>query len=305
MQIMALHQACLAHYGLQEMPFSLTPNTDFYIDLPSQKQAFELVLYALSCGEGFIKITGEVGTGKTLLCRRLLNYLADQSTVTLYIPNPAIDAEGLWRTLAAELGHTGHESLPDLQQWIQQQLLHLARSNRTVVLLVDEAQCMPEATLEALRLISNLETERSKLLQIVLFGQPELDRLLTQPSLRQLRQRITSSATLNPLDSVLSLEQYLQQRLLQAGYQGLPVFTRSACHAIWQASQGIPRLVNVIASKSLLVGYGAGVQRLQRRHARRAIKDTEGAQSTRSFGWWALPATALLVLVVVLLEWRL
>ncbi|MBE0482526.1 MAG: AAA family ATPase [Bacterioplanes sp.] len=305
MQVLSLHQACLAHYGLREMPFSLTPNTDFYIDLPSQKQAFELVLYALSGGEGFIKITGEVGTGKTLLCRRLLNHLADQSTVTLYLPNPALDAEGVWRAIAAELGDEQQDSLPNLQHWIQQQLLHLAQSSRSVVLLVDEAQCMPEATLEALRLISNLETERRKLLQIVLFGQPELDRMLAQPSLRQLRQRITSSAVLNPLDSVLSLEQYLQQRLLQAGYQGLPIFSRSACKAIWRASQGIPRLVNVMASKSLLVGYGAGVQRLQPRHVRRAINDTEGVQSPRFRWWyWALPATLALFAMVVWLEWR-
>src|SRR5690606_33900941 len=217
-----LTQACDAYFGLSQPPFGLTPNTDFYVDLPAQQQAFDVLMFALGSGEGFIKITGEVGTGKTLLCRRLLNQLRSRNEHSLYIANPALSAG-------------------EVQADIQQALWQLAAQGQRVVLIIDEAQSMPPATLEALRLISNLETEQQKLVQIVLFGQPELNDILALPSFRQLRQRITYSSELQPLSSPEVLAVYLQQRLAVAGYRGLPLFEAAAVQALWQASGGVPR----------------------------------------------------------------
>lgn len=277
MDAMQLASECSRFYGLSQAPFGLTPNTDFYIDLPSQKQAFDMLLYALASGEGFIKVTGEVGTGKTMLCRRLLNTLEQQDFVTAYIPNPAVDADGLLRLIARELSLTpeADASSGELRSEIETYLLEQALNQNKVALIIDEAQSMPESTLESLRLISNLETEKQKLIQIVLFGQPELDRTLSQENMRQLFQRITSSAKLNPLHDNHSLGLYLQQRMCLAGYTGLPVFSHKAVGKLWNATRGVPRLVNVIANKSLLVGYGAGVHQLDDRHVQLAIKDTE------------------------------
>jgi len=279
MEAVQLADACSRHYGLSQMPFGLTPNTDFYVDLPSQRQAFEMLRYALSSGEGFIKVTGEVGTGKTMLCRRLLNQLDQDSVLTAYIPNPAVSAEGLWQAIAREfsLPLTSNPDTAEIRANIETFLLQQARQLRRVVLIIDEAQSMPDDTLEALRLVSNLETEKQKLIQIVLFGQPELDDKLAQPHLRQLCQRITSSSRLNPLGDDESLSLYLQQRMCLAGYKGLPVFQRNAISQLWKATQGVPRLVNIIAAKALLVGYGAGTQQLSARHIGLAIRDTEFA----------------------------
>lgn len=298
--LVQLNQSCQQHFGLQQAPFTLTPNTDFYVDLPSQRQAYELVLYALGSGEGFVKVTGEVGTGKTLLCRRLLNDLHQQGCVTVYLPNPQLSADGLWRAVAAELALDAQKmSLPALQQAVQQCLLNWAQQRKSVVLLVDEAQSMPLATLEALRLVSNLETEQQKLLQIVLFGQPELDQVLQKPQLRQLLQRITTSARLSALASTDMLADYIAQRMSQAGYRGMQLFARDALEYLWQVSGGIPRLVNVLAAKSLLAGYGQGADLIERHHIALAAADTESAKRVAPAPiWWAL--IVLLACAVVL-----
>lgn len=277
METMQLAKDCIQFYGLTEAPFGLTPDTDFYIDLPSQKQAFDMLMYALASGEGFIKVTGEVGTGKTMLCRRLLNTLEQQDFISAYIPNPAVDADGLWHAIAREfvIDHSRFSDSTELRAELEKYLIRCALNKNQVVLIIDEAQSMPEKTLEALRLISNLETEKQKLVQIVLFGQPELDKTLHQENMRQLYQRITSSSKLNPLNNHESLALYLQQRMCLAGYRGLPIFSKKAIKRLWSATQGVPRLVNIIANKSLLVGYGAGSAQLDARHVDLAIKDTE------------------------------
>jgi MSHA biogenesis protein MshM len=295
-----LNQGCQQHFGLQQPPFTLTPNTRFYVDLPAQRQAYEQVHYALASGEGFVKVVGEVGTGKTMLCRRLLNELPHQDWVTLYLPNPQLSADALWLALARELELTVKGlSLAMVQQALQQQLLQLAQQRKQVVLLVDEAQSMPKATLEALRLVSNLETEQQKLLQIVLFGQPELDELLQQPGLRQLQQRITTTAHLSPLTSTDMLADYLQQRLSAAGYRGMQVFSREAVDYLWQVSGGVPRLVNVLAGKALLAGYGQGVGQIQRTHVALAAADTESARAPkRAPLWWSAAVLAACVVML-------
>ncbi|HPG24811.1 MAG TPA: AAA family ATPase, partial [Myxococcota bacterium] len=190
----------LNHFGLSGMPFEATSNGRIYVELPDHREAFNTILFALRSGEGFVKVVGEVGTGKTALCRNLLTAL-DGEFVTAYLPNPAMRATDLLLSLADELGAAlpARTSAHVLKQQTRDLLLAIAREGGRVVILVDEAQTMPAATLEELRLLSNLETSDGKLVQVVLFGQPELDEKLEHYSLRQLQQRISFSARLEPL----------------------------------------------------------------------------------------------------------
>ncbi|MBW3198727.1 ExeA family protein [Marinobacter nauticus] len=275
-----------SHFGLQEAPFALTPNTRYFLRAPSHSDALELLLVALRQREGFIKVTGEVGTGKTLLCRLLLNEL-DKEACTAYVPNPNLPPDTLYEAVAEELGvdvavcANVHQILKALNE----KLIALAMEQKPVVLVIDEAQAMPEETIEALRLLTNLETESSRLLQIVLFGQPELDTTLSKDSLRQLRQRITFQTRLQPLNRD-SVSQYLRHRLSQAGYNGSDLFAPAALRVIWRASGGIPRLVNVLAHKAMLAAWGQGDRLVNRRHALLAVRDTESARSLGLFGRW-------------------
>ncbi len=273
----------LQHFGLTEFPFGITPDTSFAFSAHGHQEALNTLLLSLQCGEGFVKITGEVGTGKTLLCRRLLQSLGD-GVVTAYLPNPNLEPQTLLLALAEELriGDVGDLDQYHLLRRINHALLEFARQGKRVVLCIDEAQAMPLATLEALRLVSNLETEKRKLLQIVLFGQPELDEKLSDPSVRQLLQRISFHHRLDGLGRE-EVALYLQHRLRVAGYRGDPVFSGAAVRGLCRASRGTPRLINILANKSLLAVFGEGKQTVRFRHVRIAAKDTEGA---RSPGWW-------------------
>ncbi len=262
----------LNHFGLKELPFTLTPDTSFFYDRGNYHEALNVLLLAIRSGEGFVKITGEVGTGKTLLCRKLLNTLGE-SYLTAYLPDPLLHAHALRRALAAELGLSPHQTADRQTLALQQRLLELNRAGRHVVLLIDEAQVLPDDSLEAVRLLTNLETERHKLLQVVLFGQHELDARLERPQLRQLRQRITFAYRLRPLDSA-TVEDYLQHRLQVAGYRGRVLFTPAALRVLVRDSRGIPRLVNILAHKALMAAYGRGDALVTSRHVRRAAADT-------------------------------
>jgi MSHA biogenesis protein MshM len=272
----------LQHFGLRELPFTLTPDTGFTFAHAGHQAALNTVMLALQNGEGFVKVTGEVGTGKTLLCRRLLRALKD-SCATAYLPNPNLNPAALYRALGEELGvpEIGGGDAYQLHKAFNAALLEIARDGRSVVLLVDEAQAMPAETLEALRLLSNLETEKRKLLQIVLLGQPELDERLKRPETRQLLQRIAFHYRLHGL-AADEVAHYLDHRLRVAGHQGEPVFSRPAARAVHQASQGTPRLVNILAHKAMLSAFGRGEHRVGRRHIVWAARDTEGA---RRLGW--------------------
>jgi MSHA biogenesis protein MshM len=274
----------LEHFGLSDFPFALTPNTELFLDQGGHREALNVLLVALRGGEGFIKVTGEVGTGKTLLCRQLMRVLGDQM-VTAYLPNPGHTPNGLRLALADELGLRLPSNVAQhrVLHRLTDHLLMLAQQGRQVVLLVDEAQAMPEETLEAVRLLTNLETERRKLLQVVLFGQPELDERLASPRLRQLRQRVSFSYRLPPLSQAL-LVPYLTHRLHNCGYRGQLPFGRRALALLHAGSRGIPRLVNILAHKSLLAVYGEGGGRVHARHVQRAIRDTEDATRVRL--WW-------------------
>jgi len=273
----------LRHFGLTEFPFGITPDTSFTFSAHGHQEALNTLLVALQCGEGFVKITGEVGTGKTLLCRRLLQTLGE-GVVTAYLPNPNLEPQTLLLALTEELriADTGGLDQYHLLRRINHALLDHARANKRVVLCIDEAQAMPLETLEALRLVSNLETEKRKLIQIVLFGQPELDEKLADPSVRQLLQRITFHQRLEGLGKE-EIALYLQHRMRVAGYRGEPLFTAGAVRALRRATHGTPRLINVLAHKALLSAFGEGRQVVKFRHVKGAARDTEGA---RSPGWW-------------------
>lgn len=267
----------LYHYGIKELPFTLTPNTSYFFGLPSHKEAIEVLLTALKTGEGFIKVTGEVGTGKTLICRKLLNELPDHF-IAAYIPNPYLTPSELRRSVASELNVvlTDHADQQEFTQRIQQRLIQIHQQNKGVVLIIDEAQALPVESIEALRLITNLETESRKLLQVVLFGQPELNDKLSLPELRQLKQRVTFSYTLQLMDAD-QVYQYVKHRMNVAGYRGALLFDRKCCSMLYKASKGTPRIVNVVSHKALMLAYGEGKQKVSPTHIKLSVKDTEAA----------------------------
>lgn len=263
-------------YGVQEMPFSLVPNTDYYVNLKPHNDCYNMMMFAIASGEGFIKVTGEVGTGKTLLCRRLLNGLCSDTYQTAYIPTPQLSPVELKRALAIELGCANAEKTADdmLINVLIHRLMDLAKQGKKVLLVIDEAQALPESSLEEVRLLTNLETEKKKLLQIILFGQPELDVILNQHKFRQLRQRIAYSYVLPRLDRK-STGQYVNHRMTVAGYNGEPIFDRSAISLLHRATEGTPRLVNVICAKALLIAFSMGQHKVKKAMVKSALQDTE------------------------------
>lgn len=269
-----------AHFGFKELPFSLTPNTQFYLNARVHQEALNLLNVTLPNAEGFIKIVGEVGTGKTMLCRKLLNSMDDEEQfVSAYIPNPYLTPDELRFAIADELAVTYRHDCGqhELTKALTERLVELAGDGKRVVLVVDEAQAMPYETLEALRLMTNLETETSKLLQVVLFAQPELDQNLKAEKLRQLLQRITFSYHLQPLDQSESAS-YVQHRLITAGFNGSRLFDDKAQKLLYQASGGVPRLLNILAHKALMAAYGRGDRSVERWHVKAAVQDTEGVR---------------------------
>ena len=264
------------HFGLRELPFTITPDTSFYFDYDSHQQALNMLLLAARTGEGFIKVVGEVGTGKTLLCRKFLGALDQSDFVTAYIPNPYVGPMTLLLAVADELDVCGTEHLN--QHDVLKLLTHFLRDayegGQRVLVCLDEAQAMPIQTLETLRLLTNLETERRKLLQVVLFGQPELNDKLANPAIRQLQQRISFSCALKPL-SLADVENYIARRLSVAGYRGSRLFTGAAVKRVYRASRGVPRLINILSHKAMMSAFGEGAHRLEVRHVRLAVQDTE------------------------------
>ena len=259
----------------------------------------QVLRLALAQGEGFLKVTGEVGTGKTLLLRKLMGELGGDHQLA-YLPNPYLSPDELRQALALELGIKVSAQELVVTDAIQRHLIEQRQAGRPVVLLLDEAQAIPDATLEAIRLFGNLETESSKLLQVVLFGQPELDRRLAAPGLRQLRQRITFSYRLRPL-LLDETRAYLEYRLQTAGYLGAPLFSPRALVRLWRAGRGIPRLINILAHKSLMLAYGRGERWVAPHHVRMAMADTDDVALQRHYGWWLV---GILLAVLLWLVWQ-
>ena len=275
----------LEHFGLREAPFSITPDTDFFY-APSHQAALNTLLVALRGGEGFLKITAEVGCGKTILCRQLLRQLHGEF-VTAYIPNPDMGASDLFRAVAQELGITlpRRMSRYAMLEALRDKLLAVAALACPVVLCIDEAQAIPLETVESLRLLSNLETEKRKLIQIVLLGQPELDAKLALPEVRQLLQRITFADALEPL-SVEQVGEYLAHRLQRAGQRVrmAPTFTPEAVALVHRYSGGVPRMVNVVAHKCLMLAFGEVEEQVSADHVRWSAGDTPAVKPAVHLG---------------------
>lgn len=268
-------------FGLEQQPFSLTPNTSLYYGLPPHEEALQVLSVAIKNGEGFIKISGEVGTGKSLVLRMFMSTLPEEFEL-LYIPNPILTPEELKVSIAKELGIDTYScSNLSLNDEINHVLLDLHKDGKIVVLVIDEAQSVSDDTLEALRLLGNLETEHYKMLQIVLFGQPELDEKLEQEHLRQLKQRISFSYKLRPLyqDETYA---YLNFRMRASGYKGRELFTKRFANKIYKASNGVPRLINIIANKTLMLAYGYGKYELKSEYIDDAIRDTNNSKECLS-----------------------
>ena len=274
----------LEHYGLAEPPFRITPHTDFFFAGANRGATLDALLYAITHDEGIVKISGEVGSGKTMLCRVLMERLPD-NVVTVYLANPSLSREDILYALAEELGIAvpEHSRAGAVMRALQDALVTRYAEGKQVVVLIDEAHAMPVETLEEIRLLSNLESNRHKLLQLVLFGQPELDATLLRTDMRQLRERITHNFGLEPLVNA-DIERYLDFRMRAAGYRGPSVFSPAALKLIADASQGLTRRINILADKALLAAFAAGTHEITSREAKAAIKDADfaGLRAPRS-----------------------
>jgi MSHA biogenesis protein MshM len=291
------------HFGLQEPPFSITPDTSFFFASEAAQSGLNLLLVAARSGEGFIKIVGEVGTGKTLLCRKLMQSLGDEFQVA-YIPNPYLSPKALFLELAWELSMEAdtHSDLHTLIHGLKQGLLRLAQADKRVVVCLDEVQAMPIETLEALRLLTNLETEKRKLLQVIIFGQPELEAKLNEPAVRQLRQRITFEYRLTPLTRD-ELDFYLHHRLSVAGYRSGRLFSQRAVRYMLRRTRCYPRLVNIVAHKALMSAYGKGRRQVGYFDVKAACHDTPATRPAPSWPWTLASLLGLTTVVMASMYW--
>ena len=263
----------LEHFGLDEPPFRITPHTDFFFDGAERGATLEALAYAVVHDEGIVKVSGEVGSGKTMLCRMLMERLPPE-VETLYLATPSLARDEILHAIADELQLKLSERRTVALRELHEHLIQLYGAGRRVVILIDEAHVMPEDTLEQVRLLSNLESSRHKLLQIVLFGQPELDATLAKPSLRQLRDRITHSFRMRPL-SAAEVATYLAFRMRAAGYRGPDVFTARATRLLARTSGGLTRRINILADKALLAAYSESSHAVTERQVKAAIADSE------------------------------
>ncbi|NOQ88791.1 MAG: AAA family ATPase [Gammaproteobacteria bacterium] len=263
------------HFGLNRPPFKITPDTSLFFEGNQRGAALDALLYAIHSGEGIIKIVGEVGSGKTMLCRMLEVRLSDDVDV-IYIANPSLSPDNILHVIAHELHLEVNNEMSkvDVMQRIQAHLLKKHASNRQVVLFVEEAQSMPIETLEEIRLLSNLETDQHKLLQMVLFGQPELDEKLSQPHIRQLKERITHSFNLSPFPPDDTLR-YLNFRMRAVGYKGPDVFNKKTAGVVKKYSAGLTRRINILADKSMLAAFSEGSHTVTSSHVKSAAQDSE------------------------------
>src|SRR5262245_56741962 len=288
----------LEHFGLKEAPFRITPHTDFFFQGANRGATLEALLYAITHDEGIVKVSGEVGSGKTMLCRVLMERLP-ATVETIYLANPSLSRDEILFAIGDELKlQLDNDRATRVIRSLQEHLLRLFAEGRRVVVLVDEAHAMPDETLEEIRLLSNLESNRHKLLQIVLFGQPELDEHLDTAGMRQRKERITHSFRLEPLVRG-DIESYVDFRMRAAGYRGPKVFSKDAIRLLSRASQGLTRRINILADKALLAAFAGGTHAVTAAEVKRAVRDSEfyrartGAQKLR-IGAGALAAGLVL-----------
>ncbi len=278
----------LGHFALKEAPFSITPDTDFFFAHEGAQASLNTLLVALRSGEGFIKVVGELGCGKTVLCRQLLRLLQDEF-VTAYIPNPDMGPDDLIMALVNELRIDIAPPLSRhrVQEALREAFIHHAQMGKRVLVCIDEAQAIPLRSMESLRLLSNLETEKRKLIQLVLLGQPDLDTKLERPEIRQLLQRITFSEYMGPMH-LERVPAYLTHRMRCAAIDestDTGVFEPAAAKLIAQYSRGTPRMINVLANKCLMLAFGENTHRVNSRHVHIAARDTPAIAPLPSW-WW-------------------
>jgi type II secretory pathway predicted ATPase ExeA len=295
----------LEHFGLTEPPFRITPHTDFFFDGADRGATLEALIYAVLHDEGIVKVSGEVGSGKTMLCRVLMERLPPH-VASIYIATPSLGRDEILHAIADELGLTlSPERRSVALRELQEHLIALYGAGRRVVILIDEAHAMPEDTLEHVRLLSNLESNRHKLLQIVLFGQPELDETLSKPDLRQLRDRITHAFRMRPLAGP-EVGKYLLFRMRAAGYRGPDVFSPRALRMIARASGGLTRRINILADKALLAAYTENTHAITYRHVRAAIADSEfAAQGKRRPALYVAAAALAGLAIGAAVQWMI
>ena len=275
----------LEYFGLKEAPFRITPHTDFFFEGANRGATLEALLYAITHDEGIVKVTGEVGSGKTMLCRVLLERLPPH-VETVYLANPSLSRDEILFALADELKiNLATNRVSAVLRALQEHLIAHYGEGRQVVVLIDEAHAMPAETLEEIRLLSNLESNRHKLLQIVLFGQPELDANLARTEMRQLKERITHNFALEPLVRS-DIAEYLRFRMRAAGYRGPDVFSAAAVRLIAKASLGLTRRVNILADKSLLAAFAENTHLVTARHVRAAVRDSDFFRRPRRSWRW-------------------
>jgi MSHA biogenesis protein MshM len=282
------------HFGLDQAPFKITPNTDFFFSGGNRGPVLEALIYAITHGEGIVKVSGEVGSGKTMLCNMLQSRLPDNVEV-VYLANPSVAPEDVLHAIAFELGLGVDRDADRLEVMhvLQDYLVKQHAEGQRVVVFIEESQSMPLATLEEIRLLSNLETRNDKLLQMVLFGQPELDEILRRPDIRQLRDRIAHSFRLDPLSDG-DVREYLMFRMRAAGYRGPEIFSPAVVRQIAKASSGLTRRINLIADKALLAAFAENTHTITGRHVDAALRDSEFGQPSRRapaatrFAWAAV-----------------
>jgi type II secretory pathway predicted ATPase ExeA len=288
----------MEHFGLAEPPFRITPHTDFFFDGADRGATLEALIYAILHDEGIVKVSGEVGSGKTMLCRVLMERVPPH-VETIYLATPSLARDEILHAIADDLElRLTHERTTVALRELQEHLIRLYAAGRRVVVLIDEAHVMPEETLEQVRLLSNLESNRHKLMQLVLFGQPELDATLAKASLRQLRDRITHAFRMRPL-SEPEVAKYVSFRMRAAGYRGPDVFSPGALTRVARASGGLTRRINILADKSLLAAFTQNVHAVTERHVRAAIADSEFARFKRPWRPAAYAGAALAAGVVI------
>jgi len=288
----------LEYFGLGKPPFRITPDTHVFFEGRQRGPALLALKYAVESGEGITKVVGEVGTGKTMLCR-MLPTIANDDIDWVYLAHPSLSADQMLQEIARELGleMTAHGDKLTVMRSLHTTLLQRHAANRKVVVLVEEAQEIPLQTLEELRLLSNLETDEHKLLQIVLFGQPELDERLADRKIRQLRERITHSLYLQPLD-LSDIHAYLNFRLRASGHQGPDLFTPQSARVIEKYSHGLIRRINILADKALLAAYASGSSTIRVSDIKRAAIDSQYVARRPRWPWSQATGLALLLLGV-------
>jgi MSHA biogenesis protein MshM len=294
------------YFGLKRPPFKITPDTSLFYEGGKRGDILAALVYAIHRGEGIIKVVGEVGSGKTMLCRMLQIKLPDTVEI-VYIANPSVSSEDILFVIAHELSLpvTKDSSKHEVMHLLQDYLLQRHMENKQVVLFVEEAQGMPLDTLEEIRLLSNLETDQNKLLQIVLFGQPELDQNLAQQSIRQLRERITHHFDLEPLTQD-EIHTYLNFRMREVGYTGPELINPTVAKKVELHSNGLLRRINIIADKILLSAFAEGTHNLSAKHVTAAVNDSAFNQKAprKSRALWWLGILLLIALAFALYETR-